>query len=74
MYDPIILNSGDTMYEPMRGGRNVKKVKDEYVYSEVAFYAEMNKKINTTQQKKNKRKSCHKINYIQRDGDGPSCW
>ena len=48
MYDPIILNSGDTC---MRGGRNVKEVKDEYVHSEVAFYAEMNKKISTTQQK-----------------------
>ena len=64
MYDPIILNSGDTC---MRGGRNVKEVKDEYFYSEVAFYSEMNKKINTTQQKKNKRKR-----GIQRDG--PSCW
>ena len=27
MYDPIILNSG---YTCMRGGRNVKEVKDEY--------------------------------------------
>ena len=35
MYTPIVLNSGDTC---IRGGRNEKKVKDEYVYSEVVFY------------------------------------
>ena len=29
MYDPIILNSGDTC---TRGGRNVKEVKDEYTF------------------------------------------
>ena len=35
MYDPIIFNSGDTC---VRGGRNVQKVEDEYLYSCVAFY------------------------------------
>ena len=30
----VVKNSGDTY---IRGGRNVKKVKDEYVYSEVVF-------------------------------------
>ena len=43
------------MYHTCIGGRNVKEVKDEYVYSEVAFYAEMNKKISTTQQKNKQR-------------------
>ena len=40
----------------MRGGRNVKEVRDEYVYSSFLRRDEQ-KKINTTQQKKNKRKS-----------------
>ena len=35
MYDLIIFNSGDTY---LRGGRNVQKVEDEYLYSWVAFY------------------------------------
>ena len=40
----------------MRGGRNVKEGRDEYVYSSFLRRDEQ-KKINTTQQKKNKRKS-----------------
>ena len=37
MYDPIVFNCSDTC---VRGRGNIKKVGDEYVYGEVAFYSQ----------------------------------